>query len=104
MRLKRLVTFVTGSWLFQPTSRAASLKLFPSATASRGSARWCRIWLSLGARLTRCNSFRSSWLNALNGSDAERDISVLLSGVFVQHLTFPSQLASDPLVSIVFRA
>jgi hypothetical protein len=29
MLLKRLVTFVTGSWLFQPAWRAASLKLFP---------------------------------------------------------------------------
>ena len=53
---------------------------------------------SLEARLTRCNALLSSSVNGLKGSDAERDIAGLLPGVFVQHLTFPSELATDPLV------
>src|SRR3954447_21555084 len=37
--LKRLVTLVTGPWLFHPTRRAVSLKLFPSETARSAMAR-----------------------------------------------------------------
>ena len=98
--LKRLVTFVTGLWLFQPTRRAASLKLFPSETESLATARSWRMRCSLEARLTRCNSLLSSSVNGLKGSDAERDIAGLLPCVFVQHLTFPSELATDPLVVV----
>src|SRR5437588_7376924 len=49
------------------------------------------------ARLTRCKCLLSSSVTGLNGSDAERDIAGLLACIFVQHLTFPLQLASDPL-------
>src|SRR5258708_20582131 len=52
---------------------------------------------SLEARLTRCNSFRSSSNSCLNGSDAKRDITRLLPCFFVQHRTFPLELTSDPL-------
>jgi hypothetical protein len=40
---------------------------------------------------------RSSSVNGLDGSDTERDMAALLPGVFIQHLTFPSHMVSDPL-------
>ena len=97
MLLKRLVTFVTGSWPLQPTRRAASLKLFPQqlpAARPLVDGEYA-FHLRLGSRV--CNSCRSSAVTCLKSSDAERDMAWLLLGVFVQHRTFPPEMASDPL-------
>lgn len=39
------------------------------------------------------NMYHSSPVNGLNGLDAERDLTTLLPGVFVQHLTIPSNIS-----------